>query len=309
MATHRPADVLVANTYSKAVLRTAAETVITTMPFVHYYPSFEGVNLSDRKIAWLDDMTHVSDAIVQVQVARMVEAFVGSTAADDAKAIAAGGETMAIERARNARSTGGKAADEFFVEHVDWSSRSTIFALEHARHLLNRRLPEEALKILDPHAASEDVAIAAARCEALLAAGQADAALAVLDVVDGKRIKSNTLWDALLKAALGAGDRDAITSVLNRLMKYTPARSAASLMHVARHFRDQGDIDSAIRYYQNSVDRDRRNVTLIELADVLVTARRADEARDLLTGLRAENSGEAKRLQRLTDLLGLRQLA
>lgn len=55
-ATHRPMDVLVANTYSKSVLRTAAEMAVTGSDFITYFPSCESLILSDRRRAWQDDL-------------------------------------------------------------------------------------------------------------------------------------------------------------------------------------------------------------------------------------------------------------
>jgi hypothetical protein len=75
--THRPDDVIVANTYSKSVLRVAAEHALIDHPFVIYFPSYESVLLSDRRRAWEDDMIHVTADIVRLNVNRMVAAYIG----------------------------------------------------------------------------------------------------------------------------------------------------------------------------------------------------------------------------------------
>ena len=59
-ATHRDEDVIVANSYSKSVLRTVAETLVARYDFVTYYPSYESVAMSDRRRAWRDDFLHVT---------------------------------------------------------------------------------------------------------------------------------------------------------------------------------------------------------------------------------------------------------
>lgn len=73
-ATHRRQDVMTANTYSKSMLRTACEAVTIRNGFVHYYPSYESVVLSDRQRAWRDDMTHVTPELVGENVNRLVRA-------------------------------------------------------------------------------------------------------------------------------------------------------------------------------------------------------------------------------------------
>lgn len=74
-STHRPVHVMVANTYSKSVLRTAAEHIVAERKNVHYYPSYESIILSDRKRAFKYDMVHVEQELVDLNVGRMVTGF------------------------------------------------------------------------------------------------------------------------------------------------------------------------------------------------------------------------------------------
>jgi len=76
-ATHRDVDVMVANTYSKSVLRTAAEEIALTYDFVDYFPSFESITLTDRSVAYKEDEIHVTQDIIDLNVGRMVEAYTG----------------------------------------------------------------------------------------------------------------------------------------------------------------------------------------------------------------------------------------
>ncbi len=61
MATTRAREhhVISANAHSKAVLRTAAESLVDTVPDVHYFPSYELVTTCTRD-AWEADQRHVS---------------------------------------------------------------------------------------------------------------------------------------------------------------------------------------------------------------------------------------------------------
>ncbi len=68
-------DVVLANCYSKATLRSAAEEVALSAQDISYYPSFESITVTDRKIAWEDDMVHVRQEMIDINVSRMVTEF------------------------------------------------------------------------------------------------------------------------------------------------------------------------------------------------------------------------------------------
>jgi GSCFA family len=71
-------DVLVANSYSKATLRTAAQAFADAFSNVEYFPSYELVILSRRQAAFKDDCVHVTDACVE----RVIDAFISSHLGD-----------------------------------------------------------------------------------------------------------------------------------------------------------------------------------------------------------------------------------
>lgn len=68
-------DAFVANTYSKAVQRAAAEQICLENERVDYLPSYESVTLSERPVAWREDGAHVSDDAVRLNVLRMQRAY------------------------------------------------------------------------------------------------------------------------------------------------------------------------------------------------------------------------------------------
>lgn len=76
-ATHRKQDVMVANMYSKSVLRAAAEHVVAKYDFVDYYPSFESVLISQRDEVWEDDHVHIKKPIIVTNVTRMIHGYIG----------------------------------------------------------------------------------------------------------------------------------------------------------------------------------------------------------------------------------------
>ena len=65
MATFSTEDVVLANTYSKSLLRTVAQEWAAAHKNVHYFPSYEIVQNSDRAITWEEDLRHVQGKVVQ----------------------------------------------------------------------------------------------------------------------------------------------------------------------------------------------------------------------------------------------------
>jgi hypothetical protein len=74
-------DALVANSYSKSALRVAAEVATRSFDHVDYFPSYETVTLSDRALSWEDDLVHVKPAMIELNVARMIAAYMPDAAA------------------------------------------------------------------------------------------------------------------------------------------------------------------------------------------------------------------------------------
>ncbi len=64
MATFSPEDVVVANTYSKSLLRAVAQEWAARHKNVHYFPSYEIVQNSDRTLTWEEDLRHVKGEVV-----------------------------------------------------------------------------------------------------------------------------------------------------------------------------------------------------------------------------------------------------
>jgi hypothetical protein len=63
-ATFSSEDVVVANCYSKSLLRTVAQEWAATHTNVHYFPSYEIVQNSDHAKTWQADLRHVQDDVV-----------------------------------------------------------------------------------------------------------------------------------------------------------------------------------------------------------------------------------------------------
>ena len=78
-ATFTDADVAVANSYSKSVLRAAVEPFVAGRPHVEYFPSYESVLLTEREIAFGDDQVHVNHGMVRFNVDRMIRRYTASS--------------------------------------------------------------------------------------------------------------------------------------------------------------------------------------------------------------------------------------
>ena len=83
-ATFTDQDVLLANTYSKSMLRTVAGEIYRAYPHVDYFPSYESVTLTRTPNVWNKDLIHVSDAFVGKIVDNLLRAYLPDSAPTDA---------------------------------------------------------------------------------------------------------------------------------------------------------------------------------------------------------------------------------
>ena len=83
-STFRDMDVLTANMYSKSVLRAVAEEIWQRYSFVDYFPSYESVMLTGNAVAFVDDLRHVTDAVVGQIVSTMIAGYITPDASQNA---------------------------------------------------------------------------------------------------------------------------------------------------------------------------------------------------------------------------------
>ncbi len=74
-ATFTGTDVVIANTYSKSLLRAVAQEWAQAHDNVHYFPSYEIIVNSDRSLAWQRDQRHVHPAAVDHVVSLFVSTY------------------------------------------------------------------------------------------------------------------------------------------------------------------------------------------------------------------------------------------
>lgn len=99
LATFRAADVMVANAYSKAVLRAAVEKFASGRDNVSYFPSFEFVSNSAPQAVWGDvDFRHVDRYFVEHIMASVLTSYCEPS--DTVRELAALSRASALYRAR-----------------------------------------------------------------------------------------------------------------------------------------------------------------------------------------------------------------
>ncbi len=291
MATHRPADVISANCYSKSTLRTVAETVTQRYERVCYYPSYESVIYSDRKLAWEPDLIHVSPEIVRFNVGRMVAAFTSATVAGEIST-----EEQAIEAAKAARAHSDLG---FFEEHGDWSQRSAGFAAEHAG-LLGLVDADAALAIL-ASAPKGNHSLAIQQAKILVSLDRANEAVAVLEDACTLGEKSREAWPALVDVYIAAGDAEGAIKAGLRWADAMPLRTAGALTRIGRGLRKLGEIEKARRYLEEATTHrggDDPNL-IIELAKTLITLGDREAAGRIIASLEPRTDQQALRLERI----------
>lgn len=87
--TFRSQDILVANSYSKAVLRAAVEEFLLNKANVNYFPSYEFVTLSNPAVVWSEaDFRHVDSVFVDYIMANVMQQFTNTPTAEQSTSLA-----------------------------------------------------------------------------------------------------------------------------------------------------------------------------------------------------------------------------
>lgn len=302
-ATHRPMDVMVANTYSKSVLRAAAEAVVGEFDFVHYFPSYESVVLSDRSRTWKEDQVHVTAEVVRLNVERMLSAYLEAPARLPAQAV--------LERLDALRKGGVRTQWNFLNEHRDVVADDARLAVQFARIALHRGDPESAawaagtLAPLAPpflrEALLAETAIAEGDGEAALRLIESTQAIPVPRNLDG-RVGRET-WRLRTLAHLALKDRDRAVDAAIMWSKQTSpgAPFLTPFLYLARGLRDMNLLEDAAHFFEQAAPAFTDNATVrLERAEVLLRCGRQAEAAAILGALEA---GAPREIQRRDALL------
>lgn len=284
MATHRPQDVMTANCYSKSALRTAAEHVVLEFPQISYFPSYESVSLSDRRIAWMDDLVHVSREIVAFNVERMVNAFSGVETQDTEKDAVArfdaeetGEGLVMAHKARTARAEGDAA---FFAEHANWSAKSVAVAIEHARFLFEQNQLTDALALVT---GSSDPSAIVLCGEIQLALADYDAAIETLRPICTNKVKGRLQWLVMVEALTAKKDIEGLLDLEKKWLMIRSTQKSASL-RIGKAFSTLERFDLAAPRLEKAIDLDGSDnpMHIFEYAVALIELERFAEALELL---------------------------
>jgi hypothetical protein len=307
MATHRPMDVMVANTYSKSVLRAAADAVCAKYDWIDYFPSFESVMLSDRKVAWEADLIHVTNDMVALNVGRMLDRYVSN--AEDVDGVRArmisGGRLVAENMARSARERGGDYARAFFAEFASWAEQSAAFALEQATYLHAQFEDSEALEILNKAPAHDDpFAFRLLKAQVLLRLARPAEAIEALEPLTHQTLRSQPTWELLVRAYAENRDPEGAIATTQRYMSIMGYARSWAFLNLARALRAV-DPARSLHFYELIADDflDTDQWIQYEIADILAQNRKFDLAQRLLDNIRPTNADLEGKIALLNSLL------
>ena len=307
--THRPQDVMVANCYSKSVLRAVTEEVVARHDNVHYFPSYESVLQSDRQVAWMNDFVHVTETLVTHNVDRLVGYFEGSRTDGDnldvvRANISAGGASAAYLHAVEVRKGEPGIAARFFAEFGDWSVKSPAFATEHVEWLVEQRQAEKALAIAsETDVRSERIEMAKAR--ALLMLKRNRDALAILYDPKFEGMRSNRYWSLRVEAEGSNGDLAALEATLSGWSQALPKRASQARIHVARALLSQSSVGRALELLELAlVDNPRLALGHILSSEAHLLRGDLEAAMRSFASAEPATPSETRRYNKLKDRIG-----
>lgn len=286
-ATFRDEDVMVANAYSKAVLRTVAEAITLTHDFVDYYPSYESVTLSERTHALEPDQVHPTKAVIELNTSRMVRGYVGA-------------ETLDAEAIREAMAENPQAVIATLGERPDLIAENADFAvaLFTAAGRLNRMdLLAKTLPFLRGHVPGDEITLARARVA--MAAGNAKRALLLLEREPKRRAVKNTYWSMKLDALIAADDLEGARGAARAWSEFS-VRTPEPFRRLAVACAARGLVEEADSLFQAAIAlADDEPKTLLDYAEMLRATERHDEAERILAQVEPANPAQTERLQNL----------
>lgn len=288
-ATYRDQDVMVANAYSKAVLRAASEALVTAHDFIDYFPSYESVVLSERGLALLSDQVHPTPEVVAVNVRRMLGAYV-----DDTK--------MSVHDVRDKIANAGRQSAIFRLleSRPDLVQAHSDLALAYANAALQLHKPDIAkatLAYVDNEVSSAARAIVEARAE--LALNNPNAAIKLLVVEPEERRHKIKFWTTLLEANMAIGDLDR-AKICAAKYSTLKVRAPQPLSMLGKAFSMAGRDAEADTFFRQALELSDDNpaVTLDFVEHLGRTGRRAD-GEPFLAHIVPANPAHQARLDRL----------
>jgi len=270
------------------VLRTAAEEITHTHDFVHYFPSYESITLSDRAVAYQDDEVHVTQEIVDLNISRMVAAYTGDDGTLDIDEVRA---NLEVYQARP------KVGFEALTRNTDYCADPQIAAVLTECSVAMGRLDVAELAISlahDPHG--------------LLAASISmakDAPQVALDALMGDPEKPRDrarAFNMTIRASLAVGDYDRAEKATRAWSLEIP-NSTTPLRLMAQTLSSMGDPRAEDWYAKAIKVSDGAAAQVIELAEFLVRQGKTNAAREHLAEISEPSVQENRRMTRLLQAI------
>ncbi|MBU8875253.1 GSCFA domain-containing protein [Reyranella sp. MMS21-HV4-11] len=305
-STHRSVDVMVANTYSKSVLRTAAEHIVAERRNVHYYPSYESFTLSDRKRAFKYDMVHVEQELVDFNVGRMVAGFAERSTDLDKMDV-----PTLIAHINEVSENNPRLKWNLLQENHDRISTSFEFAQFYIRTALNRRAFKLARAALLA-APNEWQPAQKELLEAELLIGEEKYAHAkgVLQKLGFGKMEKLTpegrrCYYMLVEANIGLKDMDAARNAALTFSRQVVKRGGRNRVYemLAKGYKDAERLKEAAHFYAQAVELSQADVVMLDYAEVLMALKKIDEAKAILEKAACENPVNRRRKEHMLSFV------
>lgn len=299
-ATYTDRDVLVANGLSKAVLRTAADEIIAENDHIDYFPSYESITLSDRRAAWEDDQRHVEQDAIDLNIGRMIAAYIKHEDAGDEDL------TPLISKARTTRADGGrKKAMRLLEPHAGKLAHNPDLAAIYAEACIEVGRAEDALNALS-HVPADWGGWQRKLLEAKVrtACGKTEEALGILKPLAATEASRAGIWQSLTEAyALQNMSDDALQAA--KRWADLANTSGEPYKHIAQIHRAAGNIDQAEAAYKAAMEAEAGGQEfLMDYAEFLIELKRMEDARSMLNAVIPETRWQEERLDKLRLFAG-----
>lgn len=269
-ATFTEADVAVANSYSKSVLRAAAEAIVGEAGRVEYFPSYESVTLTSRERAFREDQIHVTPELVRFNVDRLIGRYVGSPDEETPR--------VAIDRAAASRRDGGagsalKILQEAWAAHPKDAPLTLVLAQEHFR----RGTPAAGEKLLAGFLAeTDDASVRLALAQHCCDAGRWEDALLHGERAAMANPRSLSFQLPRIMASYHLGRRHEGLALLDSV-RFVAARRPLVLFWRARFHEKLGSSDQAEALYRECAETTEDLAHIAAFLEFLAARAQRDE--------------------------------
>ncbi|MGI9371733.1 MAG: GSCFA domain-containing protein [Hyphomicrobiales bacterium] len=296
-ATYTGRDVLVANAVSKSVLRAAADEIVAAYNHIDYFPSYESVTLSARDVAWEEDQRHVEQPLIDLNIGRMIDAYIEHDDAVEASEIA-----RVKEKASVALSEGGRKKAMRLLEPLAGvlEGDAELAALYVEACLDTGRVgdAETALAHLPDDFGTWRRDLLEARVK--LASNAPDEACDILKPLAKETPHQGQIWNWLAQAYIALKRHDEALLALKSWQDHD--RAAGAPMRLAAHIHaDQGNAERAEKAFRSAMEAEDADADfMLDYAEFLISQKRMNDAKIFLENMIPETRWQAERKEQLS---------